>query len=62
MSLPLVTQCLACPACSSTNVEMSATPLAVKATCRGCRRSWPHPDQSFARDVLRGRERIEVRG
>ena len=58
VGMPVISTPLACERCSGTNIELEAGPR-VDALCR-CGHRFPHPDQSFARDVVRGRERIDL--
>lgn len=59
MSLPIVCSALTCPSCASTQVLLEEQPDQIVAVCV-CGHRFHHPDQSFARDVVRGRERIDL--
>jgi hypothetical protein len=59
MSLPIVCSALTCPSCSSTQVQLEEHPDRIDGVCAYGHR-FPHPDQPFARDLVRGRERIDL--
>lgn len=59
MSLPIVCSALTCPQCQSTQVQLEEHPDRIDARCV-CGHRFAHPDQSFARDLIRGRERIDL--
>lgn len=61
MGLPTVCTVLTCPECNSDECRVSCTGRSTTVYVK-CRRGhrFLHPNQAFARDLVRGRERIVV--
>lgn len=61
MNLPAASKPLVCPRCDSTQVRLEpARGTGTSRAACSCGHRFAHPDQAFARDLQRGRERIDL--